>query len=343
MTLTRVKLDRFTAFRKLDLKLSPGINVFIGANATGKTHLLKVLYAACDVTRTGDSLPDKLVRVFLPNGRRPGRLVHRQKGSTEAMLAVFGAKRPIRVRFSNHATTTMDVAISGAKGWMKSRIECAYIPAKEILSNAPGFRSLYAARDIQFEAVYADIIDRAYRPILRGPTDKDRERLLRIVRRVMEGRVVVKKEQEEFFVRGQQGLIEFPLLAEGMRKLGLLWLLIQNGTLLGGSVFFWDEPETNLSPSVMGDVVQVLLELQRGGVQVFLATHSYVLLKEFDLRRKQSDKTRFQALYRDEASGDLECKSTSNYLDIHPNAIAETFANLYDRDVRRALGSDKKA
>ena len=46
MSLTRVKLERFTAFENLDLALSPGINVFVGANGTGKTHLMKVCYAA---------------------------------------------------------------------------------------------------------------------------------------------------------------------------------------------------------------------------------------------------------------------------------------------------------
>ena len=44
MTITRIKLERFTAFTELDLPFSPGINVFVGANATGKTHLMKAVY-----------------------------------------------------------------------------------------------------------------------------------------------------------------------------------------------------------------------------------------------------------------------------------------------------------
>ena len=49
MTITRVKLENFTVFESLDLEPSPGINVLVGANGTGKTHLMKVCYAACDV------------------------------------------------------------------------------------------------------------------------------------------------------------------------------------------------------------------------------------------------------------------------------------------------------
>lgn len=58
MTLKRVKLERFTAFKELGLEFSPGINVFVGDNGTGKTHLLKVCYAACDVSKTGASFAE---------------------------------------------------------------------------------------------------------------------------------------------------------------------------------------------------------------------------------------------------------------------------------------------
>ena len=36
MGLTRVELENFTAFRSLKLDLSPGVNVLVGANGTGK-------------------------------------------------------------------------------------------------------------------------------------------------------------------------------------------------------------------------------------------------------------------------------------------------------------------
>ena len=152
-----------------------------------------------------------------------------------------------------------------------------------MLSNAPGFRSLYETREIHFEEVYKDILDRAYTPILRGPTEPYRRRLLAILQNAIQGKVTIK--QEEFFLRNRQGNLEFSLLAEGIRKLGLLWLLIQNGTLRNGSLLLWDEPETNLNPKLFGILMDVLLELQRSGVQVLLATHDYVILKELDRRR----------------------------------------------------------
>ena len=337
MTLTRIKLERFTAFEKLDVELSPGVNVFIGENGTGKTHLLKVAYAACDITKTKASFAGKLIRTFLPYQRRIGRLVHRTGKSTRAAIEVYRGDTKLRSSFSNHAKEPRSARITGKDAWTAKEIESAYIPVKEMLANAPGFLSLYELREIEFEEIYRDIILRAFRDILRGPHDPRRRKLLRIIQKDIQGKVI--RKDEYFFLRNKQGELEFTLLAEGMRKLALLWLLIQNGTLLDGSVLFWDEPEANLNPKKMGTLVEILLELQRMGVQILLATHDYVLLKEFHLRMKEEDAVRFHALYRDD-DGKVQHASTDDFLAIHPNAISDTFADLYNREVRRSLKVD---
>lgn len=336
MTLSRVQLEHFTAFDQLDLDISAGVNVLVGANATGKTHLMKVLYAACDVSKTQNDIADKLVNVFLPSQRRLGRLVRRQQGSSHSHISVYreGLFEPLTVRFSNHAKRAKDAEVSGLESWQAGALESVYIPVKEMLANAPGFRSLYAQRDIHFEEIYADILDRAYRPMLRGPLTQARQDLLTILQRHMAGSVV--QENEEFFLRSKQGKLEFSLLAEGLRKLGLLWLLIQNGTLQPGSVLFWDEPETNLNPTLFGMVVDILLALQRSGVQVFLASHDYVVLKELDLRKQAADQLRFYAFDKDD-TGRVTCHVTSDFASIHPNAIMDAFSDVYDREVARSL------
>ena len=337
MTLTRIKLERFTAFEKLDVELSPGINIFIGENGTGKTHLLKVAYAACDITKTKASFAGKLIRTFLPYQRRIGRLVHRTGKSTRAAVEVYRGDTKLRSSFSNHAKEPRSARITGKDAWTAQEIESAYIPVKEMLANAPGLLSLYELREIEFEEVYRDIILRAFRDILRGPHDARRRKLLRIIQKDIQGKVI--RKEETFFLRNKQGELEFTLLAEGMRKLALLWLLIQNGTLLDGSVLFWDEPEANLNPKKIGTLVEILLELQRMGVQILIATHDYVVLKEFDLRMKKGDEVRFHALYRDDA-GKVRHKATDEFLAIDPNAISSKFADLYNRDVQRALGME---
>lgn len=249
---------------------------------------MKVCYAACDVSeRHIHAFVQKLAAIFLPSARNLGRLVRRQKGAGgRASVHLARGARKLDASFVSHLDSSGALEFSTPPAlegtWARDRIESVYIPVKEMLSNAPGFRSLYAKREVHFEEVYKDILDRAYLPALRGPIDSGRDDLLAGLREAIGGEVAV--EGEEFFLRSEQGDLEFSLLAEGVRKLALLWLLIRNGTLQPGAVLFWDEPETNLNPKLFGVVVDVLLRLQRAGVQVFLATHDYVILKELDLR-----------------------------------------------------------
>jgi ABC-type branched-subunit amino acid transport system ATPase component len=335
MPLKRLLFQQFTAFENLDLVFSPGINVLIGANGTGKTHIMKVAYSACDISKTKYDFAEKLVRVFLPSGRVIGRLVKRQRGTTNCSIQIYSDSVKLSALFSNHASESSSVILDGVKEWTNKAVETVYIPVKEMLSHAPGFRSLYSQREIHFEEVYLDIIDRAFLPVRRGPIDQVRKRLLSNLEKTIDGKVTFKNE--EFSLHNKQGNLEFTLLAEGIRKLGLLWLLIQNGTLVNGSVLFWDEPEANLNPKLFGPLIEILLELQRMGVQVFLATHDYVILKEIDLLRKDNDKIVFHSLFRDKVDGEIKCNSTDDYLKIDPNAIQDTFVDLFDRDVRKDL------
>jgi predicted ATP-binding protein involved in virulence len=337
--INHIKLANFTAFSKLDQELSPGINVIIGANGAGKTHLLKALYAATAITSGEDKekgFARKLLGVFNPYQGRMTRLIRRQQGLPAAEITVTrddGAK--LKAVIDNQKADVNDVRVTGETKWRGAGLESAYIPVKEMLAHAPGFLATASKREIAFEEVYIDIIKKAFLPVLKGPIALSRQRLLATLQKAIEGKVVAKGEF--FFLRNSQGELEFTLLAEGMRKLALIWLLIQNGTLLSGSVLFWDEPEANLNPSLMGQVVEIILELQRLGVQVFLTTHNYVVLKEFDLRKAKGDAVRYISLYRDQDKAVI-ANSSDNYSDIDPNAIAGTFSELYDRELVRNLG-----
>ena len=332
MTITRVKLQNFTVFESLDLEPSQGINVLVGGNGTGKTHLMKVCYAACEFSKDkGEKFFDeKIIRVFLPSGtpsERLGRLINRENESKNSSVDLF--------RNNLSLSMTLSPYTDEVRGWSTSPIESIYIPTKDMLANAPGFRSLYATREVHFEETYQDILDRAYLPALRNPAEFVPAAVTERLEAELGGIVVIHRE--EFFLSGKQGEIEFTLLAEGLRKLGLLWLLIRNGSLRPGAVLFWDEPETNLNPKLYGVVIDVLLELQRLGVQIFLATHDYVILKELDLQAQESDKVAFHSLYRSEETGEIDYRTSRSYSGIHPNSISDTFSSIYDRHVRRSL------
>jgi AAA15 family ATPase/GTPase len=334
----KIKFEQFTAFDSLEIPFSSGINIFIGANGTGKTHILKTIYATCDITTSQKSLADKINRVFLPSGEQMVRLIKKSKSPLSGYFEVTRkmADKSITIRLSLKNHLKKPSTLSGAyKQWLAHSLESVYIPVKDMMANAPGFRSLYNLRHIHFEEVYADIIDRVFLGNLRGPTDRKRKKLLTILQDAMAGKLISKNE--EFFLKNKQGELELTLLAEGIRKLGLLWILIQNGTLNNGAILCWDEPETNLNPKLMTLVVEILLELQRLGVQIFISTHDYVILKEFDLQAKNTDNILFHSLYRNPF--EIEVSSTKHYLNSSPNVIDESFASLVDREIDKSMGN----
>lgn len=72
-------------------------------------------------------------------------------------------------------------------------------------------------------------------------------------------------------------------MAEGWRKVSMLVRLISTGSLLEKGCLFWDEPESNLNPSLIRDVAKAILGICKAGVQVLVATHSLFLLREFEI------------------------------------------------------------
>ena len=342
----RLRFRQFTAFESLDFHASPGINVLVGENETGKTHLMKVAYAACDTSKLHTSFfLYKLTGTFLPSGDRLGRLVKRRRGRTECYIQVQGARANLEVSFHNHTTDPDSAKVKRSRHWQRINTKCVYIPPKDMLADAQGFRSIYDEYEVFLDVVYDDIISKAYLPALRGPIDSDRKKLLSIIKKAMGGRESkVFHEAGEFFLKRREKL-EITIVAEGIRKIALLHLLIRNGSISGNSILFWDEPETNLNPKIFKPVIELLLELQRQGAQIFIATHDYVILKELDLQKKPDDAVVFHSLYRErsgERRGEISVHSTDRYLDIHPNAIADTFDDLYDRDVARSLSEFRK-
>ena len=62
----------------------------------------------------------------------------------------------------------------------------------------------------------------------------------------------------------------------------MLVRLISTGSLLEMGCLFWDEPEANLNPQLIREIAKAILGICNAGVQVFVATHSLFLLREFE-------------------------------------------------------------
>ncbi len=331
----KLSLENFTVFQKLTMDFCHGTNLMIGANGTGKTHILKIIYAILAAAKEKVDASEKIIKLFMTEKGHIEHLINRIGHCSVCKAKIRQKGKDSGVDFDN------DGAYGSDQNFWDIKIDSlVYIPVKEMLANAPGFRSLYNLREIEFEEIYADILDKAYLPPLRKKLiSDDQQKLLYIIEEVLEGKVILKGER--FYLKDKYGELEFTLLAEGIRKFALLWLLIRNGSLRKGSILFWDEPEANLNPSLIKTLIGILLNLQKQGVQIFIATHNYIVLKEFDLQKEEENQVRFFSLTRNKESKNIDCQSFDNYIASLPHKISDAYTDLYDREVSRSLGGLK--
>jgi predicted ATP-dependent endonuclease of OLD family len=357
MPLKKINLENFTVFDSVDIEFSKGINVLIGENGTGKTHVLKVLYSACKAAQaktSGMDFPTKLTRVFRPDGLALHRLVRRGMGDMASKVEIsfvrdeeisdYGAKDILalsiirRLKMEFHAKHKKNIAVIGEKSWIENLADLTsiFIPAKEILSNSRNLIQAIEQGNVDFDDTYKDIISTASVNLTKGPVNEIKRKYLEILQTVMTGTVSIKKEQ--FYLKpGNQSMLEFQLVAEGIRKIALLWQLIKNGTLEKGSILFWDEPEANINPVHIPVLADMLLELQRDGVQIFVATHDYFVAKYLGVRRTEGDNIRYHSLYQDKKS--VLCESADSFEELRNNRIMDTFIALYKEEIDRAMKS----
>lgn len=333
-----LELDNFSAFKAAKFNFSPNINVFIGENGTGKTHIMKLIYCLQHSSHKGDSnLEKKILNVF--RVKTIGRLVYRQQGpaSCNIKLASKGRKN-ITLSFDTRAYRfdLEPMQKKKASDDIEELTSPVFIPVKEVLSFAPGFISLYDKYDLAFEEIYYDIVKQAYLPARRGSPLKDQKPLLELIKKIVGGKVSIKNDEFQLSAKGSN--LEISLVAEGHRKLALIWQLIHNGSLFSNNTLFWDEPEANLNPSLMKDVAKILVMLAERNVQVFVATHNYAFLKELEFAKKEID-IAFFALEKNKDEGIIPHKF-DQYRNISPNKIADEYTRIYDEEIKRALGND---
>lgn len=334
MALKKIKLENFTVFDSMGIEFCDGINVLIGENGTGKTHVMKLLYAACQAAQANSTSVDfsqKIGRVFRPDDFSIGRLVSRKAGYGNAKVVVISDAASLEIRFDRRAKRGGGDVI-GAQAWEKQSqsMISTFIPAKEILSNSHNLVQAIDKGNVDFDDTYKDLISTASLDISRGPENARKKKYLKSLQEITAGKV--KYENEEFYLLpGNQAKLEFQLVAEGVRKIALLWQLIKNGTLENGTILFWDEPEANINPKHIPALVDILLHLQEDGVQTFISTHDYVLAKYIEIRTKDKKNVCFHSLYKEPDQEDrIEAESGSSFKDLKNNSIAEAYNKLLD-------------
>ena len=340
MPLTRIKAEKFTVFEDIEMPFGKGLNVLVGENGVGKTHIMKLAYAACQAVKHDVSFSYKTTMLFRPDQSSIGRLVKRNgTGNYGANILVESDTAKISMSFSRK-TKKWDAEIKKEEKWERqmSNLTSVFIPAKEILSNAWNLNEAVKMGNIEFDDTYLDIIAAAKIDVFRGVDSVTRKKYLDILQKTSTRKVVL--QDDRFYLKpGTQAKQEFNLVAEGLRKIALLWQLIKNGTLEKGSVLFWDEPEANINPKFIPVLAELLIMLESEGVQIFISTHDYFLSKYIEVKRSKESNIQYISLYRD-GENKVHCETSTEFELLEHNSIMETFRQLYREEIGVALNED---
>jgi hypothetical protein len=312
--LKRMTIKNLTVFPDADLEFGSNLNVIVGENGTGKTHLLKMAYSVLGViaeegrkslvtTPTKSllqtRLAEKLINVFRPEAL--GRLTRRKQGRERCDISLkFDQEESITFRFATNSKSEVAIEKLPAS-WFT--VLPAYLPTRELLTIFPNFVSVYEGHYLEFEETWRDTCLLLGAPLQRGPREKRIGELLAPLEKAMGGMIELDKNGR-FYLKSTDGRMEMSLVAEGLRKLGMLSRLIATGSLIDRGYLFWDEPEANLNPRLIKWVAKSILDLSAAGSQIFIATHSLFLLRELEMllseKIRKNLKTQFFGLHQTE-------------------------------------------
>ncbi len=341
------------AHSDLSVKDIPEINVIIGKNDTGKTGLLKLLYATVKSleiyslkTKSADVsfkkvLAEKLYDTYMPIKNGLGDLV--QKGSKEKLdvnMTIIGNngkyEQPIYFQFGDRTEKSILTGNENIKPLPDNLINALFVPAKEVLTAFTDIRNI---RDnfygVGFDDTYLDLIKALDLPTTKGRVAVELTTVNKTLEDLFEGKIeqTGQKEQPFLFKKGNQ---QFAMqqTAEGIKKIGILTTLITNRQLGKGTVLFMDEPETALHPDAVRQMVEMLVAMSKAGVQIFIASHSYFVIKQLAICAKR-DRLNISCWNLTKENGKPINNSFHNLIDgvLPSNTIIEEALKMFDQEI----------
>ena len=137
--LKSAKFKNFTTVPNEEFRFGAGLNVIVGANGLGKSHILKAIYTLLKVQSTKNveltksslekAYADKLVGVMRPEAL--GRLVKRKHGRDRCELALDmkETKQCATIAFASSAKSQVEVTRAPTEALPLSPV---YLPTREL-------------------------------------------------------------------------------------------------------------------------------------------------------------------------------------------------------------------
>lgn len=335
--LNKIKLNNFGPLAKLDWPNLGPINLVIGGNGSGKTFLLKALYSAMrtleehkrgdDQRTAAEILAEKLYWTFQPD--KIGDLVTKGADGALSCTVQFDNRNFI---YSFGKDTTKQ--ISSLENHVQPRASNSiFLPAKEVLSlHQIILKSREQDKAFGFDDTYLDLARALRHSPKMGRNFPEFAKSRQSLEDILGGRVEYDETSGRWqFKKGNQ---KFPIgvTSEGIKKIAILDTLLGNRYLDTNSIVFIDEPESALHPVAVSKLLDIVAVLAERGIQFFLASHSYFVVKKLFLIAQE------QNLSIPVISAHDSQWTTANLKDGMPeNTIIDESIRLYKEEVGLAL------
>ena len=313
-------------------KLGP-LNLIIGGNGSGKTFLLKAMYSAMrtiEAYRRGDSdettseiLVKKLRWTFQAD--KIGDLV---KKGTEGNLRYDMHCDQSHFLYTFGRDTTKQIG-NVENNTPKRESNSIFLPAKEVLSLLEIIlKSREDDRVFGFDDTYLDLARALRQSASRGKNYSVFAESKKTLENMLGGKIEDRDGSGNWHFK--KGKYRFPLgvTAEGIKKIAILDTLLSNRFLDPQSVILIDEIESALHPSAISDFLDIISTLSDCGIQFFISSHSYFVVKKLFLIAQE------KGISIPVLSADGRDWSQSNLKDEMPqNSIISESLRLYEKEV----------
>ena len=292
--LNGIELRNFGPLAKLDWGNLGSINLIVGDNGTGKTFLLKAFYSTMrtleeykrgdDQRTAAEILAEKLYWTFQPE--KIGDLV--TKGGDGALSSTVRFDRQDFIYSFGKDTTKR---ISSLENHVPPRASNSiFLPAKEVLSlHKIILTSREQDKAFGFDDTYLDLARALRQSTKKGKNYAEFAKSRSKLEAILGGRA----EYDEISNRWQfkKGNQKFPIgvISEGIKKISILDTLLGNRYLDTKSIVFIDEPESALHPVAISRFLDIVAVLAERGIQFFLASHSYFIVKKLYLISQEKE------------------------------------------------------
>lgn len=288
-----ISIENLGPISKMESGNLGGINLIIGPNQSGKTFLLKALYVGLktvELYKRGkenrldkEILSDQLYWTFQASAL--GNIVRKGESSMSFSM-VSDDKEKLTYSFGSSAKKQANID----KNTFNPRgSNTVFIPAKEVLSIRDIILEVKEDKRFGFEEPYSDLV-KALNRTQKGRDNDSFDQARDIVSNMVGGRLEYNEEKKEWQFRdNDRKVYEVSTTSEGVKKLSILDILLGNRYLDNHSVIIIDEIEANLHPSMISQFLDAIYMLAQSGVQFFIASHSYFVIKRLYILAHRED------------------------------------------------------